>query len=878
MIPLFYRLILRLYPREFRDRFGAELLSTASALNKDAARRRWPALRDACATALGVRAELRRERARLGPGSWISDVLSDLRLAVRTLRKVPGFTTAAVLTLGLGIGAHTVVYAVVDAMVLRPLPFGDRNDRLVTVHSTHPTQAPDWDDADLSHADLVDLRDRSGSLEALEGVLHRNFSVATTEDAARVLGASVTPGLFSMLGATPAEGRLFRPDEGAAPGFEQVVILSHALWQRLFAGDRQLIGRTVLINARAVTVIGIMQEGFTFPEQHQLWLPYKADRTIGRSNRTFLGVGLLRPGVRVEQARVDANRVAVTLSSAYPETNRDWGVHVMPLRDLFISGVDAAGMLTAVSLLLLVACANVAGLLVARGTSRERELVTRAALGAGRGRLTRLLLSESIVIAAMGGTLGVILSSWGLQALLSSITELPVYWAQPRIDARVVTSAVLVSSVVALIAGLAPAWRLSRIDVATASQASPRSVGASRSHRRFQHGLVVTQVAVSLTLLVSATLLARDAIALQHADAGFDPAQVLSGRFYIAGDAYDPIAARVAAVDRVVAALSLLPGATAAAATSSIPADDGGTTLRVRPAGVLAGSASLIGVQSVATTSGLWRTLGLSLVEGRTFQPSEVADPEADVALVNQRLASLFWPNASAMDRVVDIVNARGDVTVSLRIIGVAPDLLYEEFGEATPQSQLNVYVPYGRSGGRTMALLVRAQGDPAALLEPMHRAVRGVDPSFASFDRMTMQDRRAMTTWGERFLATTFSGFAVAAVLLACLGTYGVVAYAAVQRRREVGVRLAIGATPGDVVALFLRSGARLGAIGLCVGLPIAALGASRLGGGLITVSAWDPAVWVLLPIAMLIAILTASLIPARRAGRVDPCEALRD
>lgn len=870
MSPLFHRLLLRLYPREFRDRFGAELLQTAASLDGQGRRRPLRVIRDAVATAIVVRTELRRD--------WSFAILSDLRLATRTLRKVPGFTTAAVLTLALGIGAHTVVYAIVDAMLLRPLPFGDRSDRLVTVHSTHPTQAQDWDDADLSYADLVDLREASGTLERLEGVLHRNFSVATTDDAARVLGASITPGLFPMLGASPAEGRLFREEDAAQPGFEHVVILSHSLWQRLWGGDRQIIGRTVLINARPLTVIGVMPEGFTFPEQHQLWLPYTADRTIARANRALLGIGLLKPDVTVGQAVADANRVAATLATAYPDTNRDWGVHVMPLRELFVNSADAAGMLTAVSLLLLVACANVAGLLVARGLSRERELLTRAALGAGRGRLTRLLLAESIVIAAIGGVLGVLLSHWGLQALTSSVPELPVYWAQPRIDGRVVSFAVLVTSVVALAAGLAPSWRLSRIDLAAASQASPRSVGATRSHRRFQHGLVVAQVAVSLTLLVSATLLAGDAIALQQADAGFDPAPVLSGRFYIAGDAYDPPSARSAAVERVITALAAMPGVLSAVSTSSIPADDGGTTIRLKPAGVLAGSTELIGVQSIATTSSLWETLGLPLDAGRTFLSSEVSDPETEVAIVNRRLASLFWPGESALDRTIQVVNARGDVTVSLRIVGVAPDLLYEEFGEATPQSRLNVYVPYGRSGARTMAVLVRAEGNPADLLEPMHRAVRSVDPSFATFDALTLQDRRAMTTWGERFLATTFSAFAIAAVLLACLGTYGVVAYAAMQRRREVGVRLAIGATPLDVVALFARTGGALSVAGLLAGLPIALVAASQLSGGLVAVSAWDPKVWTLLPAALLTAVLAASLIPARRAGRVDPSAALRE
>jgi putative ABC transport system permease protein len=681
-----------------------------------------------------------------------------------------------------------------------------------------------------------------------------------------------------MLGATPAEGRLFRVEDAAEPGFEQVAIVSHQLWVNVLGGDRTIVGRRVLINARPLTVIGIMPEGFSFPAQHQLWLPYAADRMAGRSNRAFLGIGLIKPGVTVDQAGADARRVAASLATTYPDSNRQWSIHVMPLRDFFVGGTDPRGMLTAVSLLLLVACANVSGLLVARGMSRQRELVTRAALGAGRGRLIRMLLAESCVIAGLGGVLGLLLAYWGVGALTANAVELPVYWAQPRIDARIVISTVVVTSLVALIAGVLPALRLSRIDVSSAAQASPRSVGQTRSHRRFQSGLVVAQVSVSLILLMSAVVLARDVVAQQSADVGFDPAPIASGRFYIAGDAYDDPVARAAVVDRVVMALRALPGTVAAVATSSIPADDGGTTVRVKPAGALVGATDLLGVQSISTTAGLWDTLGLPLSEGRTFLPSEMETPEAAVTVVNQRLAALFWPGESALDRTVQVVNAAGVVTASLRVVGVAPDVLYEELGEATPQSRLNLYVPYARSGGRTLALLVRTQDDPARALEPMHQAVRSVDPSFATFDRLTLRDRRAMTTWGARLLASTFTAFAAAAVLLACLGVYGLVSYATLQRRREVGVRLAIGAAPMDVVMLFLRSGATLGAVGLVAGLPLALLAVRFVAADLVVVSAWDPGLWTVLPLVLLASVLLASSVPALRAGRVDPTDALRD
>lgn len=872
-----YRALLRLYPRTFRARFGDEMLETASTLERERGFARLRAVRDVVGSAFAVRAELRSERR---AGRARQGALADLRFAFRSLRKVPGFTFAAVLTLGLGIGAHSVVYAIVDAMLLRPLPFGDRSDRLVTLHSTHPTQATDWDDSELSYADLLDLRDQTSAFTGVEGVLNRNFSLTTTDEAARVLGASITPGLFEMLGVAPAMGRLFRAEDAAQPGFEPVVMLSHALWTRLYGADPAIVGKHILINARAVTVAGVMPEGFLFPEQHQLWLPYAADRTTGRANRSLIGVGLLAPQATVARAAADLDRVAATLATSHPDTNRDWGIHVMTLREFHVGdGRGLSAMLVAVSLLLLVACANVAGLLIARGVSRERELITRAALGAGRGRLVRLLLAEAVVVSVVGGILGVGLAMWGLAAILGSIAEMPAYWTEPRIDLRVLVSTAIVTMVVSMVAGLVPALRLSKVDISSAGSGT-RSVVASLGHRRFQRGLVVAQVAVSFVLLVGATLLARSAVALQHADPGFSPAQILSGRFYIAGDAYDSPDQRAVAVERTVNAVGAVPGVTAVTATQSIPADDGGQTVLLRPEGALAGRMDALGVTAISTTAGLWDTLGLALREGRTFTSSEVTDPASTVVLVNERLAQRFWPGESALDRSVQTVNARGAVTATLRVIGVTPNLVYEEFGETTPQAELNVYAPYGRSAGRTMAILARTSGNPANYSSAMRDAVRSVDPSFATFDVMSMDERRRLTTWSERFLAGTFSGFAIAALLLACLGTYGLVAYAAAQRRREVGVRIAIGATRADIVTLFMRGGVALGLLGVSLGVPFSLLAARGLSQAdiLFGVSPWEASIWLGVPSALVGAVLLATLHPALRAGRIDPSEALRD
>jgi putative ABC transport system permease protein len=805
-------------------------------------------------------------------------MLQDFRFAVRSLLASRGFTSAAVLTLALGMGATTVVYGIVDALLLRPEPFGPRSARLVTLHSTHPTQAQDWDDSEMSYADLIDVGEASTTLEAVGGVATRNLSLAADTEAERVRGASVTPNLFDLLQTQPQIGRAFNEDEGALPGFETVAIISDALWRRMYGSDRAVEGRPILVNGRSLTVIGVMPPRFAFPEQTDVWLPYRRPREQARDSRGMLAIGLLEDGATIDAARADARGIAARLEARYPETNRGWGIHLMPLREFFVGGAmrrAITSMLAAVALVLLVGCANVASLLVARGIARQRELTLRAALGAGRFRLVRLLLVESLLLAVVAGGAGLLLASWGLDALLASNPEPPPYWAHVRIDGRVVLFMAGLSAVTAILCGLIPALRISRIQISSGALQAGRAAGGAKGERRVQGMLVATQVAVSFALLVGATLLARSTAALQNADIGFDATGMLSLRFYIAGDAYDPPAARARVVANIVERVQALPGVASAAATGAIPGDDGGTTLRLVPERGAAVQGEEIGAQSIPITAALYDTLGLRLIEGRTFSASEIANPESDAAIVNSRLARTFWPGETAVGRVLRVADR--DQIVTLRVIGVVPDVVYEELGEETAQSRLNVYIPYARAGWRGMALLVRASGDPDSLAPAARRAIHDVDRGFAAFDVMAMTDRRAFTMWGERFIGRTFGAFALAALLLACIGAYGLTAYAALQRSREIGVRIAVGATRQDIVRLLLARDGRLALAGMAVGLPVAIGSAAVLEKLLFQVSPWNPAVWIVTPVALFAAILTASFLPARRASRTDPAITLR-
>jgi predicted permease len=805
-------------------------------------------------------------------GTW-----RDAQFALRSLASAPALSLSIVLMIALGIGAHVVVYAVVDGLFLRPMPFGDRSDRLVTLHGTHPTQATDWNDSEISYPDLLDFRRQATTITAVEGFLGRNVAISTSQDSDRVLAASITPGLFSMLGVSPAAGRDFNDGDAADIGVESVVIVSHGFWQSRLGGEPGAVGRSLTINGRPLTVIGVMPKHFSFPDGQQLWLPYRAPDGSGRERRSVLGVGLLGHGVMRTQATQELQSIAARLATTYPATNRDWGVHVMPMREYFVGRSDATTMLGAVTMLLLVVCANVSGLLVARGLGRQRELRLRAALGAGRARLVRLLMIEVLALAVTGGIAGLIVAGWGIRALNAGVPEPPPYWAQPEIDLRVALFAIAVTGLVTMISGLLPALRLSRIDASGALLPGARPSTGTRGHRRLQRGLVVGQIAVTFALLLGAGLLNHSATALLGADGGFDVKPLLSLRVYIAGDKYDPQAARGAVVNETVRRIASIPGVRAVGSTGSIPTDDGGAPIRLVPPGVEAQPDRELGAQMIPAGPTLWNAIGRSLVAGRAFTESEAADPTVRIAIVNERLAKRFWGSESAVDRTLTLADVTGPL--KLRVVGVAPDLVYEEFGEETPQSQLNVYVPTAVAGWRTQALLINAASDPGSLTTAVRGAIRAVDPGIAIYDVMTMSDRRAYNHWGNDFLGLTSSAFAIVALLLACIGAYGIGAHAVAQRTREIGLRIALGSTRDAITRLFLGLGGKLALLGVGAGAALGVALARTLAGrgDLFRTSPWSVDVWIGPPVVLVAALMLASYLPARRASRVDPAVTLR-
>ena len=809
----------------------------------------------------------------------MSGFSGDLLHAWRSLTQKPAFFVGALVTVALGICVNVAIFSLVNGIALRPMPFGERTDRLATIHVAHRlnVDAPGWGDTEISYADFLDFRGAT-TVEGIGGYLTRSFLLSGDGLAAeRVRGGSVTPDLFPMLGIEPSIGRQFRIEDAASPGLESVVMLTHSLWQRRFGSDPGIIGKSIVVNDRARVVIAVLPVGFRFPEFDEMYMPLRWDEAP-RSARNINAVALLKPGQSIERARDELSGIAQRLEETYPATNQGYGVRVVPIRDTYIGADDrrvAVVLMAAVGFVLLIMCANLANLMLVRGAARQRELAVRAAMGAGRGRLLWATLAETVVLAVPGAVIGLLLSQWLVDAMIGAFPpgSLP-YWLDFTIDGRVVLFSIGAAIFTTLVVGLLPALRTAQPNLVSDLKEGGRGVSLGRAGQRLQAGLVVAQVALCFALLVGANLMVQSFLAMQRTSLGFDHRPIIGAAGYLAGDAYDDLRARSAFYRKVLDTLSGLPGVSAAALTTAVPGDDGGAGQQL----VIDGRTErddALGVQSIGISAGLFDTFGLPMLAGRTFTDQEVQDPDAGVAILNQELARRLWPGESPIDRRIGFLD--NDDIAWLRVVGVVPDVHYEEIGEDTDQSRLNVYVPYATTGSRQMSMLVRVQGAPENQIAPMREALGRIGPTFAVFGLRTMIETRQATTWEQEFFGDLMAVFAGGALLLACLGIYALISYSVGRRSREIGVRLALGARPADVVVMLLRQIARVGVAGLLVGLILAIAVARVLAGGLYGVSL-TPWLFASMAAPLTLALLLATWLPARRAARVEPTIALRD
>jgi len=802
-------------------------------------------------------------------------LLQDLRYACRTLVKNPGFAALTIICLALGVGVNSTIFSVVDTVAIRPLPFKDPGHltALVTTKASIGV-----DDGGVSYLDLRDWKDETRSFETMGAASQRSFTLTDRNEPERFVGCLVTADLFPTLGIQPALGRQFRPEEDRADG-PPVVLLSDGVWQRRYAADPSIVGRTIMIDGKAYTVIGVMPPRFQFPERAQFWLPAApVAGTAPRTNRSFNVFGRLKPGTSISAARQDLAAVAKQLAGTHPE-DKDWGASVLPIReDLMPADIRliVMTMMGAVTLVLLIACANVANLLLARATVRQREIAVRAALGAGRGRIVRQLLTESVLIAVFAAPLGVALAYVGLQWLTSAIPpqrQAP-YYVDWSMNARVVVYTCAIAVVTGLVFGLAPALQAARKDLHDPLKEGGRGAGGSIRRNRLRSTLVVAEIALSLVLLVGASLFVRSFLNLQQGKAGLETAGLMLARFSMMGDRYGSSDAMVQRVDDIVHRIETLPGVVSVTASDMMPYMGGGAGGPAVAEGLAVPSDQQPNVQYFGVTPQWLRTLNVGLVSGRDFTTIE-ATTRSYVAVVNQVFAKRLWPN------LTDVVGQRFRLTRDpknepIAVIGTVGDfrLFTVRDGKPAPYA----FLSYASNPVRNSGVIIRVGGVPAtSIAAAVRREVRASDQTMAIYDVQSGDEARAMSYWQYGLFGWMFSIFGAVALVLASIGVYGVLSYSVSQRTQEIGVRMALGASRQNVFGLIVAHGAQLAGLGIICGV-VGAFGVTRVVNSMLyNVSATDPFSFVMTAAFLALVAIVAAWVPARRATAVDPMIALR-
>ncbi|MBV9774630.1 MAG: ABC transporter permease [Gemmatimonadetes bacterium] len=793
-------------------------------------------------------------------------LLQDLRYAARTLLRSPAFAAVAVVTMALGIGIDTTIFSVVNTILIRPFP-QLHTDGLVVLRGTR-NGSDDGANA-LSPADVFDWRAQSTSFQGIAAYGDRNVVLTGAGgEPEQVEAEQVTPDLFTLLGARPLLGRVFVPEDGT-PGRGDVVLLTHMIWERRFASDPSIVGRTITVNGAPHTVVGVMPDHFGFPDNQQLWIPMSLRSGEGRGDRYLRAVARLRPGVGIARAQAEMDAVARRLAAQYPDTNTGWSARVVDFGEAWAGPVRAVllVMLGAVGFVLLIACANVANLFLARAAGRQKEMAVRTALGAGRGRVVRQLLTESSLVALMGGALGILVAYWVLDLILASFPFQPPLWMTFGIDRNVLLFTLVVSLGTGILFGLAPALRATRADVQGTLKDGGRGSTSGVRQGRLRGSLVVGELALAMVLLVGATLMIRSFLRLQGADPGFDTSSVLTLRVIASGDRYRQDAPRDALFRQTVERVAALPRVRGAATVSYLPLSGISATSGFEVEGSPAAPGERPDAEYRGISPDYFRVMGIRMLRGRSLTADEV-EHAAPVVVVNRTMAERFWPGRDPLGRRIRI----GDPW--LTVVGVAEDVRMSRLNEK-PSSQ--VYAPYTERSPASMTLLVRTGGDPAAATAEVRRAIRAVDPTVVADEVVAMDEVLHRSLWQQRLFGGLFTSFAAIALLLAVTGVYGVIAYSVSQRTHEIGVRMALGARPERILRMVVGQAARLAGVGVGIGL-LGALAVTRLlASALYGVSPTDPVAFGVTTLLLAGAALAASWIPARRAVRVDPMVALR-
>jgi putative ABC transport system permease protein len=803
-------------------------------------------------------------------------LLQDLRYAVRTLVERPGFAVVAALTIALGVGGTTAMFSVVDAALLRPLPFADPG-RLVMVWASlpgAPQSAASW-------PEFVDWREQSRSFADMAVWRGQSINLTGTGEPERLIGAFVSDRFFPLLGARIHLGRGFTPDETDPASVKPVAILSYGLWQRRFGGDAAMLGRTLLLNGQSHTVVGVLGPEFapgrapfdSYFMGSEVFLPapyFPNKKGLARGESEMLVIGRLRPGLTAEQAQTDLAVVARRLEQAYPETHAGRGVQVVSLHEQIVGPLRPAllVLLGAIGLVLVIACANVANLLLARASRRRRELAMRAALGAGRARLLRQLLTESALLATAGGALGLLVGHWGL-AFLLAVAPPDALPATVTIDGRVLAFALALTAGTGLLFGLVPAIHASRADLDTVLKEAGRGGSGTAGHR-FRDGLVVAEVTLSLVLLIGAGLLVRSALALQRADPGFRADHVLTAEFRLPPSKYPEPRAIAAFLRQARERLQAVPGIDSVALVRAVPfsGNGGSTTYQVEGLPEPPKGRETVAQLNIVSPD-YFRTMGIPRLKGRDFETRDTADAPT-VAIINDTLARHSWPGTDPIGRRLQLREA-GWATV----VGVVGDVRHS--GPAEPP-QPQIYTTHEQDARIFACVVARTSGDAMAMAAPMRAALWSVDKDQPVWKVRALEQLVAGSRGRSRALSLLVGVFALVAVTLSGVGIYGVMSYAVSQRTREIGIRMALGAESRRVMRLVVGRALALTGVAIVLGAAGAAVMGRLLDKLLFGVRPADPTTFVAAAAMLATVGVLAAYLPARRAARIDPVRALAD
>jgi putative ABC transport system permease protein len=801
---------------------------------------------------------------------------NDIRHGVRGFLKQPGFTAVVVLTLALGIGSNTTIFSAVDALLLHPFSFPNQ-DRLVVVWDQNRTSG--FARGSVAPGNFTDWRDQNQVAEQLVAIEQKSFDVSDGSHPERFAGYGVTQGFFDALGVKAARGRTLLPED-SEPGREQVVVLKHSFWQQHLAGDPEIVGKTITLNRKQFNVVGVMPADFNYPYNGgEMWTPlvFDRDEQKNRGSRYLRVIGLLKPGVSVAQAQADIGSIAQRAQQQFPETNSGRDANVETLTDDAVRGARTGVPIAmgAVVFVLLIACANVANLLLVRAASRQRETAVRLALGASRLRLLRQALTESALLGLLGGALGLLISIWAIAALARGIPEgfsrfIPG-WGRLGINLTVLAFTFGLSMLAGMVAGLAPVWHSTRTNLNEALKAGGRSDAAMNGQNRLKSVLIVSEVALSLVLLIGAGLMVRSFVEMMRADLGIKPENVLALQISLPRESYEDNSKKIAFYDQLLARVGVLPGVVKAGAINIVPFSSNYQSSNFQ---IIGRPPFAKGQEPDAevrvTTPDYFEAIGTGLRRGRLFNFQDDANATR-VVLINEAFAKKFLPGEEPIGQRL---NFGGGEKETQEIIGIVADVKNDDLDEAVEPI---AYSPYAQHPWSNISLIIRGTQEPTRLASAVRSEVQALDPNLPVSNITPLDQMIYERTSPKRLMTYILAVFALIALLLASIGVYGVMSYAVTQRTQEIGVRMALGAQALDVLKLVVKHGMTMALVGVAIGLAGAYALTRLLANLLFKVTPTDLATFAVVTIALIVVALVACYIPARRATKVDPLVALR-